>query len=91
MTLDSTQYDFGSRFLLQMEDNKTYNISGCLLKYYELCASMLFYISFIFTWHLYCINMLIILIYGNYMYDYNFHFYSTLKYYGISLYFIYTC
>ena len=74
MILDSTQYDFGSRLLpsLQMEDNKTYNISGCLLKYYELCTSMLSYISFIFTWHLYCINMLIILIYGNYMYDYTF-------------------
>ena len=69
--LDSTQYDFGSRLLLQMEDNKTYNINGCLLRYYEL-RTMLFYISFIFTWHLYCINMLIILIYGNYMYDYTF-------------------
>ena len=50
MILDSTQYDFGSRLLLQMEDNKTYNISGCLLKYYELCTSMLFDISFIFTY-----------------------------------------
>ena len=49
MILDSTLYDFGSRLLLQMEDNKTYNINGCLLKYYELCTSMLFDISFIFT------------------------------------------
>ena len=50
MILDSTQYDFGSRLLLQMEDNKTYNISVCLPKYYKLCTSMLFYISFIFTY-----------------------------------------
>ena len=50
MILDSTQYDFGSRLLLQMEDNKTYNISACLPKYYKLCTSMLFDISFIFTY-----------------------------------------